>query len=127
MRMAKHKQKRLEDVVNFAWHYLQPLVAKGLRVLKAYLLTLIAKDQDFAFQLRQAGKKHELENQEKERHRQIKAIIDHRQGQTVHGPHHRPVGVIDGECIRFFASEASDYVERSMPLWGMQQLANLRF
>lgn len=117
MKLAKQKQKRLEDVMNFAWKYLQPLVDKGMQTVKKYLIALINKNQDFAYQVKQAQNDEEISQAKVERNKQIRHIIENNQGHYVMNQHNNPIGLIEGEAIRFFASKETGFTERCMPIW----------
>lgn len=117
MKRAKQQNKRLEDVMNFAWKYLKPLTSKGTNVIKSYLIALLSKNQDFAFQVKQS-QTNEATNQAKaERHQQIQNIIQNKQGHYVMNQNNEPIGLIAGETIRFFASKETEFTERYMPIW----------
>lgn len=117
MKLAKQKQKRLEDVMNFAWKYLHPLADKGTQTVKKYLIALINKNQDFAFQVKQAQADEEISQAKVGRNKQIRHIIESNQGHYVMNQNNRPIGLIEGETIRFFASKETGFTERCTPIW----------
>lgn len=117
MKLAKQKNKRLEDVMNFAWKYLQPLASEGTQTIKAYLVALFSKNQDFAFQVKQAKEDEKNSQSTVNRNKQIRYIIENNQGYYVLNQNNKPIGIIEGETIRFFASKGTDFIERYMPIW----------
>jgi hypothetical protein len=117
MKRAKQKNKRLEDVMNFAWKYLQPLASQGTQTVKAYLVALFSKNQDFAFQVRQGQENKETNEAKEQRSLQIRHIIENHQGHYVMDKNNRPIGLIEEEAIRFFASKDTEFTERYMPIW----------
>jgi hypothetical protein len=121
MKIAKQKQKRLEDVMNFAWKYLQPLASKGSKTVKAYLVALLSKNQDFAFQVRQDQENKDANEAKEKRSLQIRHIIENHQGHYVMNKNNQPIGLIEGETIRFFALKANGFTERYMPIWQVDQ------
>lgn len=121
MKRAKQKNKRLEDVMNFAWKYLQPLASKGTQAVKAYLVALFSKDQDFAFQVQQTQTDEEINQAKAERNKQIRNIIQNKQGHYVMSKYNQAIGLIEGETIRFFAAQGTDFIERCMPIWQLNE------
>ena len=117
MKLAKQKQKRLEDVMNFAWKYLHPLADKGTQTVKKYLIALINKNQDFSSQVKQAQKDEEISQAKSKRNKQIHHVIQNKQGHYVMNKKNQPIGLIEGETIRFFASKETAFTERYMPIW----------
>lgn len=43
--------------------------------------------------------------------------------------HNKPIGLIEGETIRFFASQQNDFTDRYMPIWQVneQVLLSMQF
>ncbi|MCC7005691.1 MAG: hypothetical protein IT497_03470 [Ottowia sp.] len=119
MREAKQHQKRLEDVMNYAWGYLEPIAAKGSSNIKAYLRALIGKNQDFAFLLKQEKNNIENEmalvfNKNKREH-----IIKNQQGYYLIDKNNHPLGKVEGQTIRWFPNHKTGNIERWTPIWGI--------
>ena len=122
MKLAKQKQKRLEDVMNFAWKYLHPLADKGTQTVKKYLIALINKNQDFSFQVKQAQIDEEISQAKVDRNLLIRSIIQNKQGHYVTNKNNQLIGLIEGETVRFFASKETEFKERYMPIWQISGL-----
>lgn len=120
MREAKQHQKRLEDVMNYAWNYIEPLAAKGSKNIKAYLRALIGKNQDFTARLKE--KNNEAEKQQKIIDNRNKAhdLVKNKQGAyLIYKNTRKVVAQLYGDIVRWFPSEKTGYVERCTPIWGI--------
>lgn len=117
MKIAKEKQKRLEDVINFSWNYLEKVSQKGTSALKAYLLTLLNKNQDFTFQLKEIKEKQHEKESKVTKQRLITYIIKNKQGYYVHDRSNQVIGIVEGEMIHFFPNKETGLVSRYFPLW----------
>ena len=117
MREAKQHQKRLEDVMNYAWRYLEPLAIKGSKNIKAYLRALIGKEQDFAFLLKQTQDVAKKQHATHTNRNMCEYAIKNQQGYYLINKNNQPIGQIDGEAIRWFANEKTHGIERWSSIW----------
>lgn len=122
---AKQHQKRLEDVMNYAWGYLEPIATKGSSNIKAYLRALIEKKQDFTFQLQQIHAKEREKENNITRKMEIKNIVDNKQGCYLLNKQNQPIGIVEGESIRLFASSRTGFIERVMPIFQVKEINKL--
>lgn len=117
MREAKQHKKRLEDVMNYAWRYLEPLATKGSKNIKAYLRALIGKEQDFGFLLRQVQDMAKKQHTTHTNRAMYEDAIKNKQGYCLINKNNQPIGKIEGEAIRWFASDKTNGVERWSSIW----------